>query len=180
MPHGGVLRKRGEVEEVVEHPLQHADPRLHDGLRPRLGAGVPLLEQQCPLPVLEAVVLLAVGEAADPMPFTDGQLRQLFEVNQLDYELLCYAQALRSSRLAVLAATSSENGQSEQRSSEDRQNKQHKSTKQESRKQKSHGKQKGHGKQDGKQQHRKQKNKQNRDGERLVGIAPVGFQKREP
>ena len=38
----------------------------------------------------------AVGEAADPMPFTDGQLRQLFEVNQLDYELLCYAQALRS------------------------------------------------------------------------------------
>jgi len=121
----------------------------------------------------------AVGEAADPMPFTDGQLRQLFEVNQLDYELLCYAQALRSSRLAVLAATSSENGQSKQRSSEDRQNKQHKSTKQESRKQKNHGKQKGHGKQDGKQQHRKQ-NKQNRDGERLVGIAPVGFQKREP
>ena len=122
----------------------------------------------------------AVGEAADPMPFTDGQLRQLFEVNQLDYELLCYAQALRSSRLAVLAATSSENGQSKQRSSEDRQNKQHKSTMQESRKQKNHGKQKGHGKQDGnKQQHRKQ-NKQNRDGERLVGIAPVGFQKREP
>ena len=49
------------------------------------------------------------------------------------------------------------------------------STKQESRKQKNHGKQKSHGKQDGRQQHRKQK--QNRDGERLVGIAPVGFQK---
>ena len=57
----------------------------------------------------------AVGEAADPMPFTDGQLRQLFEVNQLDYELLCYAQALRSSRLAVLAARSSENGLSKLR-----------------------------------------------------------------
>jgi len=48
----------------------------------------------------------SVGEAIDPLPFTSEQLRQLFEVNQLDYELLCYAQALRASRLAVLAQNS--------------------------------------------------------------------------
>tara|TARA_B100000795_G_scaffold254455_1_gene225380 strand:+ start:270 stop:599 length:330 start_codon:yes stop_codon:yes gene_type:complete len=71
-----------------------------------------------------------VGEAVDPLPFSDGQLRQLFEVNQLDYELLCYAQALRASRLAALA-----------KSSEDEQNNQQEHRKQQNRKQKNHGKQ---------------------------------------
>jgi len=98
-----------------------------------------------------------VGEAVDPLPFSDGQLRQLFEVNQLDYELLCYAQALRASRLAALA-----------KSSEDEQNNQQEHRKQQNRKQKNHGK-----------QHRKQ-NTQNRFDSDGGGTAPVGFQKREP
>merc|ERR1719352_226361 len=50
----------------------------------------------------------SVGEPVDPLPFSDEQLRQLFEINQLDYELLCYAQALRASRLAVLARDSAD------------------------------------------------------------------------
>ena len=50
----------------------------------------------------------SVGKPVDPLPFSDEQLRQLFEINQLDYELLCYAQALRASRLAVLARDSAD------------------------------------------------------------------------
>tara|TARA_B100000795_G_scaffold76279_1_gene54264 strand:+ start:404 stop:736 length:333 start_codon:yes stop_codon:yes gene_type:complete len=81
-----------------------------------------------------------VGEAVDPLPFSDGQLRQLFEVNQLDYELLCYAQTLRASRLAALAMRSEDEQKSMQKNI----------------KQKNHGQQKKHG---------EQQNRFNRDGD---------------
>ena len=39
--------------------------------------------------------------ADEAVPFSEEQLRKLFEVNQLDYELLCYAMELRNAHLAA-------------------------------------------------------------------------------
>ena len=41
----------------------------------------------------------------DAVPFSDEQLHTLVRVNKLDYELLCYAKALREERLAAARVT---------------------------------------------------------------------------
>merc|ERR1712166_993765 len=97
-----------------------------------------------------------VGEAVDPLPFSDGQLRQLFEVNQLDYELLCYAQALRASRLAALAK-SSDMSKTISRNTESSRTESRRTT-----------------------ESNTKQNTQNRFDSDGGGTAPVGFQKREP